>query len=352
MPDPRFHHNVGPFTVAELAAAINTELTIQGDADYLVRDVAALAQAGAEDLSYCSERKYLAALQTTQAGALCVTPELAAQLPAGCVGLVHPQPALLFAQLCHVFYPPAKQHEWLVNWVGLGLKPYLAIHQSVALGPNVIIGHHVVIGENVTIGGGTHIGPNTVINPGVMIGRDCRIGPNVTLSHCIIGDEVQIDTGTRIGQEGFGFIFDHQIKRHLRVPQLGRVRIEEYAQLGANVTIDRGTLGDTFIGPNAIIDNLVQLGHNVQIGTSAIVVAQAGIAGSSTLGNFAVVAAQGGVADHIQIGDGAQIAAQSGIMRDVPAGAKMMGSPAMPIKDYFRQITMLGKLLKRPTDSR
>lgn len=339
MADPRFYHKADALTVRMLQAALPLPFTVQGNADLRLNDIAALPHAKPDQISYCSDRKYKSMLNGTQAGAVCIPPELAAEMPPHAVALIYPQPTLLFIQMCNLFYPADRQPVW----PGQNQSP---IDPSASIAPDVMLGHGVVIGAKAEIGAGTVIGANSTIGPGVIIGQHCKIGPQVTISHAMIGDRTQIDAGSRIGQEGFGFAFDDIKKMHVRIPQLGTVQIEQDVQIGANVTIDRGALMDTHIGQNVIIDNLVQIGHNVVIGRGAIVVAQAGIAGSSKLGNFAIVAAQGGIADHVAIGDGAQIGAQAGIMRDVPAGARMMGSPALPVREFFRLQTFLRKLHK------
>jgi UDP-3-O-[3-hydroxymyristoyl] glucosamine N-acyltransferase len=202
-----------------------------------------------------------------------------------------------------------------------------------------------VIGENVILGTCCHVGPNAVIDSAVTIGDATSIGANASLSHCDIGARVLLHPGVRIGQRGFGFAID--LAGHIKVPQLGRVLVGDDVEIGANSTVDRGSGPDTVIGDGTMIDNLVQIGHNVQIGKGCIIIAQSGIAGSTVLEDFAVAAAQSGIAGHLRIGTGAQIGAQSGIMRDVEPGARMLGSPAVPARQYFRQIAAFEKLTKK-----
>lgn len=189
------------------------------------------------------------------------------------------------------------------------------------------------------------IEPNVVIAQGCKIGKNCRIGNNASIAYSIIGDNCYIYTGARIGQDGFGFQFMNG--QHHRIPQLGRVIIGNDVEIGANACIDRGALDDTIIGDGSRIDNLVQIAHNDKLGRGCVIVSQVGIAGSCTLGDYVVLGGQVGLADHLNIGSGAQVAAQSGAMRDIEAGAVVMGSPCVPIKDFMRQVSFLQKNSKK-----
>ena len=181
-----------------------------------------------------------------------------------------------------------------------------------------------------------------MIGQSVEIGDGCVIGANTSISHALIGAYVRIYPGVRIGQDGFGFAIDPA--GHVKVPQLGRVIIEDSVEIGANTTIDRGAGPDTVIGQGAWIDNLVQIGHNVKIGRGCVIIAQTGVAGSTVLEDYVVLAAQVGVAGHLTIGMGARVGAQSGVMRDVASGSEVMGAPALPAKQFMRQIAMLKKM--------
>jgi UDP-3-O-[3-hydroxymyristoyl] glucosamine N-acyltransferase len=176
----------------------------------------------------------------------------------------------------------------------------------------------------------------------VVVGADCAIAANVTLSHCLVGDRVRLHPGVRIGQDGFGFAPDPA--GHVKVPQLGRVIVHDDVEMGANCTVDRGSGPDTIIGAGCWFDNLVQIGHNVELGRGCIMVAQSGISGSSKLGDFVVVGGQVGIAGHLTIGSGASVAAKSGVMRDVAEGDTVGGYPAQPIRDWHRQTASLRRL--------
>jgi len=202
-----------------------------------------------------------------------------------------------------------------------------------------------VIGPGAEIGSGTVIGANAVIGPQVRIGRNGSIGPNATVIHALLGDRVILHPGVRIGQDGFGFALGPQ--GHLKVPQVGRVIIQNDVEIGANTSIDRGANRDTVIGEGTKIDNLVQIGHNVVVGRHCIIVSQVGIAGSVTIEDFVALGGQVGVVGHVRIGMGAQIAGSSNVNDDVPPGARWGGTPAKPLKEWFRELTLVANLAKR-----
>jgi UDP-3-O-[3-hydroxymyristoyl] glucosamine N-acyltransferase len=214
----------------------------------------------------------------------------------------------------------------------------------------VVIEPGAVLGAHVEIGSGTIIGANAVIGTGVRIGRDCSIGPSTTISNTLTGDRVIIHSGCNIGQDGFGFVMGG--KGHLKVPQVGRVIIQDDVEIGAGTTIDRGAIRDTVIGEGTKIDNLVQVGHNVNIGRHCIVVAQTGISGSSTLEDFVVLGARVGLNNNVTIGEGAQIAAISVVHGDVPPGARWGGTPAKPVKQWFREMMVLERLARKDGGSK
>jgi UDP-3-O-[3-hydroxymyristoyl] glucosamine N-acyltransferase len=336
MPDPRFYRRAGPIDVAALARIAGAEVCQSVAAGRTVEDVASLDAATSTDLAFAAGRAAAETLSRTRAGACIVSAELRDQLPPGCAGLLAANPRAAFAKAATAFYPPAEQAPVMSS----GIAP------DARVSPDAVIEAGAVIGSGAEIGAATRIGANAVIGPGVRVGAGCRIGAHATLQYCLIGDGVLIHPGARIGQDGFGFVPD--AAGLAKIPQLGRVLIGDHVEVGANCTIDRGTLGDTVIGAGCKLDNLVQIAHNVVLGRHCIVVAQAGIAGSTVVGDGAVIGPQAGIIDHISIGAGAQIAGQSGIMRDVAAGETVMGSPARPIKQFWREITALARLVRTP----
>lgn len=342
MADPRFFNNAGPFTLGDLARFCHARLINDSDADYVITDVAPLDRAQATELSFLDNRKYRDQFALTGAGACLVHEDHVALAPEGCRLLIAEKPYHAYARTAQKFYPDEVPVHTLDRAI---VHPAAHIDATARIGDCCQIAAGVVIGRQVEIGPNTVIDANTVIGDGVVIGSHCRIGACVSISHAIIGQHVRLFPGVRIGQDGFGYAMD--ASGHIKVPQLGRVIIEDAVEIGANSTIDRGAGPDTVIGRGVIIDNLVQIGHNVQIGAGSVLVAQSGIAGSSRLGRFSVIAAQGGVAGHITIGDGGIVGAQAGVMRDVDPGQTVMGSPAMPVKSYWRQVASLERLTRK-----
>jgi UDP-3-O-[3-hydroxymyristoyl] glucosamine N-acyltransferase len=336
MADPRFFTNAGPFPLSRLAEIGEAELAAGVDPDRAIADVAPLDRAGADDVSFLDNRKYVGQFEASGAGACVVDPAFADRAPPGMALLLSPKPYRSYALIAQAFYPRPSAVPGI--HAAAVVDPTAVVDDTAEIGPGAVIGAHAAVGPR------TRIAANAVVDAGVEIGMDGTIGANASLSHCRIGDRVTIYPGVRIGQDGFGFAMD--ASGHVKVPQLGRVIVEDDVEIGANTTIDRGAGPDTVIGRGAMIDNLVQIGHNVTVGSGAVIVAQAGVAGSAKIGRFAALGAQSGVVGHITVGDGGRLAAKSGAMRDIEPGAEHGGLPAMPIRQYFRMQTQLLKLLK------
>ncbi len=335
MADNRFFKKSSSFPLHKLAE--HSGCDVSGDADVIIDDVAPLATAQPNHVSFLDNIKYKDDFIATKAGACFVSKELAPFAPEGTVCLISAAPYKAYALTAQLFYPRK-------DVIGC-IEPSAVIDDTAQVAESSYIGHNVVIGASVIIGENCYIGPNTVIGNGVSIGDDCVIDGNATISHAKIGAHVRLYPGVRVGQDGFGFAIDPA--GHVKVPQLGRVIIEDHVEIGANTTIDRGAGPDTVIGQGTWIDNLVQIGHNVTIGRGCVIVAQVGIAGSSKINDFVAIGGQAGIAGHLTIGSGARIGAQSGIMADIPADEEYLGSPAFPKTQYFRQMAALNRLIKK-----
>jgi UDP-3-O-[3-hydroxymyristoyl] glucosamine N-acyltransferase len=329
--DPKFFARTGPHRLAVIAGLVGASTD---QPDRLFSGIAPLQNAGPEDVSFLDNRRYCDHLLVTKAGAVICTAEFAGRAPAGCAVLVTPEPYVGWAKISLLFHPfPAAVP---------GVHPSAVVDATAQIDPGAEIGAGTVIGPGVVIGAGTVVGPLCTIAEGVEIGRECRVHAQVTLSHAVIGNHVTLYPGVRIGQDGFGFAIGKA--GFVPVRQLGRVIIGDGAEVGANSTIDRGSVQDTIIGPGVHIDNQVQIGHNVQLGAGSVIVAQAGISGSTTLGEGVMIAAQAGLTGHLSIGSGAKIGAQSGVMADVPAGEEVLGAPARSPKQFFREVITLRNL--------
>jgi len=334
--DHQFFARTGPYSLAEVVAAAGGERR-GGTAEQLV-GVAPLQTAGPQHVSFLDNKRYVEQLLATRAGAVIVAASLADKVPPGSAAIVVAEPYPAWAKVAALFYP--------VPPVEPGIHASAVVEEGATVDPTAEIGPLAIIRRGAVIGARCRVDSGAVIGRAVRLGEDCRIGALASLSHAILGRRVNILPGARIGQEGFGFA--QTPTGFLTVPQLGRVLIEDDAEIGANSTIDRGSAQDTIIGAGTRIDNLVQIGHNVKTGRCCVVVAMAGVSGSSELGDFVVVAAQAGLAGHLKIGSKARIGAQAGVMADVPAGLDVIGSPAEPVRDFFRGIATLRKLARRP----
>lgn len=342
MEHPGFFERAGPFSLRAIAEATGAELAADADPEIQIADVRPLDGAGLGDLSFIDNPKYLPVLTTTAASACIVPPKFTRKLPEGTAGLVMPEPYRGFAKAILLFYPGSPRSRT----VGAAdANAGSLVHPSARLEPNAIVEPGAVVGPEAQIGRGTTIAAGAVIGYRVHIGRDCYIGPNASITHALIGNRVNLHAGVAIGQDGFGFAMGKE--GHLKVPQIGRVVIQDDVEIGANSTVDRGTLIDTIIGEGTKIDNLVQIGHNVIVGRHCIIVSQTGISGSSELGDFVALGGQVGLVGHLKIGAGAQIAGSSNVRGDVPPGARWGGTPAKPVRLWFRELTVLRQLAER-----
>jgi UDP-3-O-[3-hydroxymyristoyl] glucosamine N-acyltransferase len=330
----RFFRRNGPYPLAVVAS---TAGGVADKRELLLEGVAPLQTAGPSEVSFLDNRRYASALDHTSAGAVVVHPDMAARVPTATAAILTSEPYAAWARVAALFYPVPPPCP--------GIHPSAIVADGAQIDPSAEVGPLSVIETGAEIGPGCRIGPCAVIGSGVTIGRDCRIGAHVSLSHALLGARVYVYPGARIGQEGFGFA--STTAGFLSVPQLGRVILEDDVEVGANTTIDRGSSRDTLIGAGSRLDNLVQIGHNVVLGRCCVVVAQVGISGSTVLEDFVRVGGQAAMAGHLRIGQGAEIGAQAGVISDMAAGSKVLGSPAQPLKDFFRQVATLKKMAKR-----
>lgn len=340
MEHPGFFERTAPLPLQALADKVGAQLAQGTDPDALIHDVKPLLDACAGELSFFDNRKYLAQLQVTQASACLVAPPFADRVPKGTATLLSAVPYRAFALALQHFYPDAMTPKAAMAATGDPL-----VHPTALLEEGARIEPGAVIGREVRIGRGTTVAAGAVIGYRVTVGRGCYIGPGASVTHALVGDRVILHAGVRIGQDGFGFAMG--AAGHLKVPQVGRVIIQDDVEIGANSCVDRGALKDTVIGEGTKIDNLVQIGHNVVIGRHCVIVGQTGISGSTELGDFVVMGGQSGAVGHIKIGTGAQIAGGSHPKDDVPAGARMGGTPAVPMLEYGRQIAAIKRLGRR-----
>ncbi len=337
MADNRFFHKVDKLTLAQIIEVGNLSVAEGTDTSIVFQDVADLKNATADTVSWAFIPKVREDLKNTKAGAVIVPQKFAEYVPQGTIALIAKDAHRSYGLVAQAFYP---------NTFEGGISEWAMVDPSAKLGEGCRVEAGAVIGPNVVLGARCHIKANAVIEEGVQMGDDCTVGATATVSHCIAGNKVYIYPGAHIGQDGFGFAMSPEFGP-TKVPQLGRVIIGNDVEISSSTTVDRGAMGDTVIGDGTRIDNLVQVAHNVKLGKCNVIVSQVGIAGSCEFGDFVVAGGQVGFAGHLKIGTGAQIAAQSGLMADVPAGAVMMGSPAVPRMDYMRQTLAVQSLAKK-----
>ena len=337
MVDTRFHRFAGPLTLGALLSQLGRADLVANlaGADHVVTGVAELELAEPGDLALAAQPSYIEELRRTAAGAVLVAPALKDAVPAGCIAVLLEKPHNLFADILDALYPASTRSIIAAGREDLGAPVF---ERDVTLGTNV------VVGPGVEIGRGTVIGANTVIGAGVTIGRNCVIAANTTIDCAHIGNEVVLHSGVRIGTEGFGWLdFGHSNRK---IPQLGRVIIQDRVEIGANSTIDRGALGDTVIGEGTKVDNLVQIGHNCRIGRYCLIAAMTGLSGSTIVGDGVLMGGGVGTSGHLSIGDGSVIHGRAAVTKDWPAGSKLAGAPAQDIRDFWRELAVMRKLSK------
>jgi UDP-3-O-[3-hydroxymyristoyl] glucosamine N-acyltransferase len=323
MAQPTFFEHPPWSTLADLAALTTAQLADPAKAGQPVRGLASLDEAGPMHLTFFDNPKYAGLLASTTAGACLVSQRFEASVPAHVTVLRATEPFREFVKIARELYRDALRPQSCCGYSGIA--PSAVIDPTAHLEDDVIVDPLAVIGPNVEIGAGTVIGAGAVISANVRIGRDCNVGARTSVQYALIGNNVVIHPGCSIGQDGYGFVFFGP-DRHLKVPQTGRVLIQNDVEIGAGSTIDRGSLRDTVIGEGTKIDNQVQIGHNVTIGRHCLLAAQIGLAGNLSIGDNVALGAKVGIDNHLRIGDGAKVTAISAVKDDIPADGRWGGT--------------------------
>jgi UDP-3-O-[3-hydroxymyristoyl] glucosamine N-acyltransferase len=340
MRDTRFFPAPPRLSLREVAELVGAEL-VRGDPDASIEGAAPLESAGESELSFLDNPKYVKHLAATRAAACLCEKRYVDRVPAHVAVLQSAEPYRAYSLFLARTFPSALRPA---GFFGAG-EHRGTVHPEARLEEGVLVEPGAVVGARAEIGRGTTISAGAVVGGAVAIGRDCFVGANAVIQHALIGNRVIVHPGVAIGQDGFGFALGPG--GHLKVPQIGRVIIQDDVEIGANTTIDRGANRDTVVGEGTKIDNQVQIAHNVEIGRHCVIVAQVGISGSVKLGDFVAIGGQSGVNGHVTIGSGAQIAAVSTVHDDVPPGARWGGTPARPVKEWFREMVALRRLAER-----
>lgn len=326
-------------TLGEILELTKAEVSSEADRNKKIKNVAILKTATEEDVSFLTNAKYAKDLEVSKAGFCFVKKEFAERVKSPTIALIHPNPHFAYTQVMIALYGVP------IFDVKPGISKSAFVHPEAKIGENVEIQEGAYIDKNVSIGSGSKICANTVIYHDCEIGENCFIGANSVISYSTVGKNTIIRNGAKIGQCGYGFVFNQGFIH--KIPQIGIVKIGDNVEIGASTCIDRGTILDTIIGNNAKIDNLVHIAHGVKVGQGCFITALVGIAGSTKLGNFVQVGGHSGINGHIEIGDGAQIAGHSGVVKNVKPMEKVGGYPALPLRLWHRINIKLKQLVNK-----
>lgn len=324
-------------TLGEIAKLTGAEL--EGDPAFAVTGAAGLEEASETDISFLENPKYSSLVASSKAGAVFLPPQAKGTAGGPRNRFYSEQPKWCYAQVLMLIERERARPE------APAISPKAEVHYEARLGKDVTVAPFAVVSARTLVGDGTRIGAGSFLGYNVRVGKDCLIYPNVSVGdYCEVGDRVILHSGTVLGSDGYGFWTDPKTGKHHKIPQIGRVVIEDDVEIGSNVSIDRATTGETRVGAGTKIDNLVQLGHNVVLGKNCLVVSQVGIAGSTEAGDQVIFAGQVGVAGHLKIGSGAVVMAQSGVMSDVEPKSMLFGSPARPHREAMKLQALFSKL--------
>lgn len=337
MVDTRFHPFVGALPLSDvLTGAGHEDLIPQGGSASVILDGAEeLEVANGAHIALAANRKYLDALKKTGAGVVIVGKALSEDAPDGVVVVPTANPHGVFADILSFLYPDDTRAQ---------LKRMCSDGDAPILEDGVVIGANAVVGPGAEIGADTILGPNCIIGAGVKIGRNAIVGSGASIQCAFLGDNVVVHSGARVGTEGFGWLELGNANR--KIPQLGRVIVQDNVEIGANSTIDRGALGDTVIGEGTKIDNLVQIGHNCRIGRYCLIAATTGLSGSTNLEDGVLLGGGVGTSGHLTIGAGTVVYGRAAVTKDWPARSKISGAPAQDAKDHWRETIALRRLTK------
>lgn len=315
---------------------------ISGDLDVELSGISSIKGASPGDLVFVEHQKDLRRALESPASAV-IAGDFASGTETSKPLLITSQPRLAFAQAAELINP--------LPQLAMGIHPSAVVHLSAKLGKDVSIAERVILGDSAAVGDRTHIGANCVLGTNVIIGRECRIYPNATIYPGVkIGDRVIIHSGAVLGSDGFGYVRDKSDGRYHKFPQVGRLIVEDDVEIGANSTIDRGALEETRIGRGAKIDNLVHIGHNVQIGEDVVVAAQTGFSGSIVVEKNVVIGGQVGIGEHARIEEGVMLGGQSGVLPNKVLrgkGIAFWGTPARPVRGYLKELAALARLARK-----